>query len=83
MRDEGEVIKMKTNVHVHVEHCCAKHGCKYSTPICPVVSGRLKQAYSCEICDWELTDGGVLEWAYLMNEMYDKGKAAAMKDVEI
>lgn len=37
--------------NVHTEHCCAKHGCKYSDTDCPVFSGKQKQSYPCEFCD--------------------------------
>ena len=39
---------------VHTEHCCIKHGCKYSIPNCSVVTGKKKQSFPCEICDLEL-----------------------------
>lgn len=38
---------------VHVEHCCAKHGCKYGDWHCPVVEGAVLQAYKCEDCLYE------------------------------
>ena len=34
-------------------HCCVLHGCKYCDPDCPVVNRRLKQAYSCEDCEYD------------------------------
>ncbi len=41
---------------VHTSHCCARHGCKYSHPRCPVLTGRLPQEYPCEQCDDEESD---------------------------
>lgn len=38
------------SVGVHVAHCCKWHGCKYSDPNCPVVSGEAEQLYLCEDC---------------------------------
>jgi hypothetical protein len=38
------------NPGTHRTHCCAKHGCKYGSPGCPVVSGELVQDYPCEVC---------------------------------
>jgi hypothetical protein len=36
---------------VHITHCCALHGCKYSDQNCPVAARRAPQAYLCELCD--------------------------------
>lgn len=41
---------------IHAAHCCAKHGCKYGTPGCPVVAGQVPQRYPCEQCDSEKED---------------------------
>ena len=41
----------KSHDGVHKTHCCWYHGCKYCDPKCPVVKGKIKQAYSCEDCD--------------------------------
>lgn len=38
------------NYPVHVEHCCAIHGCKYRDPRCPVTNGQMLQKYLCEEC---------------------------------
>jgi len=38
---------------VHRTHCCVLHGCKYSDDDCPVVSGEIKQDYTCESCDMD------------------------------
>jgi hypothetical protein len=65
-----------TTLDVHTAHCCSRHGCKYGDPNCTVVTGRAPQEYMDEQCAYELEDGG-LETAYLMNEMYDKGRLAA------
>ncbi len=43
-------------VGVHVEHCCAKHGCKYGEKRCPVVIGEVKAAGPCEECENEPKD---------------------------
>lgn len=37
---------------VHTEHCCFKHGCKYSDKDCTVRLGRKKQSYPCETCQY-------------------------------
>lgn len=38
-------------VGVHVEHCCARHGCKYGDAACPVALRQRPQAYPCEFCE--------------------------------
>jgi hypothetical protein len=38
---------------VHTEHCCTKHGCKYSDEDCPVESRFKPQSFPCEECQWE------------------------------
>jgi predicted nucleic acid-binding Zn-ribbon protein len=38
---------------VHTEHCCQRHGCKYSDKDCPVAQGRKPQSFPCEECDCE------------------------------
>jgi hypothetical protein len=58
------------------------HGCKYGDPGCPVARGEQAQVYPCEFCP-DMQDDAEMQLAYLLNEMYDKGHAAAMKDVEI
>lgn len=40
---------------VHTEHCCKKHGCKYTLTLtppdsCTVVSGEKEQSFPCEDC---------------------------------
>jgi hypothetical protein len=57
------------------------HGCKYGNKKCPVEFGGEKQKFACEVCDFMLGEGGGLELAYLMNEMYDKGFSAAIGDI--
>lgn len=40
---------------VHTEHCCEAHGCKYSQDAtCTVVTGQLKQSFTCEWCDEDI-----------------------------
>lgn len=41
---------------VHTEHCCDKHGCKYSNENCTVTTGRAPQSYRCEDCEYEGRD---------------------------
>jgi hypothetical protein len=41
------------NYNPHPSHCCAKHGCKYGDPDCPVESGEQKQDHPCEQCGEE------------------------------
>jgi hypothetical protein len=41
------------NPDTHRSHCCARHGCKYGSPGCPVVSGELVQDYPCEVCEFD------------------------------
>jgi hypothetical protein len=38
---------------VHTEHCCIKHGCKYSDPNCTVTTGKAPQSFPCEDCEYE------------------------------
>jgi Domain of unknown function (DUF4419) len=40
---------------VHTEHCCTKHGCKFSQDDteCTVTLGLKPQSYPCESCNWE------------------------------
>jgi len=38
---------------VHVNHCCAKHGCKYGDTNCPVVLCQVKQKFPCEECEYD------------------------------
>jgi hypothetical protein len=36
---------------VHTEHCCVRHGCKYSQDFfCTVVKGEKPQSFICESC---------------------------------
>lgn len=42
-----------SNDRVHATHCCARHGCKYGDPDCPVETGHIEAEYECEYCDWE------------------------------
>jgi hypothetical protein len=41
---------MSINIGVHTRHCCARHGCKYDNPKCPVVLGTRKAEHPCEYC---------------------------------
>ena len=43
----------KSKYGVHRTHCCIKHGCKYGDKDCPVVSGEIKQDYTCESCGYD------------------------------
>jgi len=43
----------KSKYGVHRTHCCVLHGCKYGDEDCPVVSGEIKQDYTCESCDMD------------------------------
>jgi len=38
------------NPGTHRTHCCILHGCKYGNDECPVVSGEIRQDYTCEDC---------------------------------
>jgi len=58
---------------VHTEHCCIRHGCKYGNIYCTVTTAEKKQSYACEGCMDELEE--TLEWAYLMNEMFEAGRS--------
>lgn len=40
----------KSEIGVHVNHCCVKHGCKYGDSDCPVVLGKVKQIGPCWDC---------------------------------
>lgn len=39
------------NKDVHTEHCCVRHGCKYSHSDCPVEAKKKRQSYHCESCE--------------------------------
>jgi len=42
---------------VHTEHCCDKHGCKYSNEAeCTVMTGKVPQSHRCESCEHEGRD---------------------------
>lgn len=43
----------KPKKDVHTEHCCKRHGCKYSDPTCSVTTGKLPQTDFCEECGYE------------------------------
>lgn len=48
---------------VHTEHCCLKHGCKYSDSDCPVEDGTKPQSFDCEECGWDIQELPTLdEW---------------------
>lgn len=44
------LIPLKDNCRVHIDHCCARHGCKYGDKDCPVENGYVNQRYDCECC---------------------------------
>lgn len=49
--DGYDFDNMPYGIRVHVTHCCADHGCKYSTSNCPVYDLRIVQQESrCEQC---------------------------------
>lgn len=56
---------------VHTEHCCAKHGCKYSHNDCPVVTGQKPQSFPCEDCREIAEDGS----------SYERGRQAGSREV--
>lgn len=66
---------------VHTEHCCIRHGCKYGHEFCTVTTAKKKQSYPCEICDEEISVDS--EWAYLMNEMFEKGHTKGYNECNI
>lgn len=40
-----------TDLDVHTEHCCKRHGCKYANDRrCTVTSGQKTQSHPCETC---------------------------------
>jgi hypothetical protein len=46
-----ELDYMQENEYgVHAAHCCVLHGCKYGDEKCPVVNKKIKQNYTCEMC---------------------------------
>lgn len=61
----------------HIAHCCYIHGCKYGNLNCLVASGKIAQEYPCEFCP-DMQEDEQMELAYLLNEMYDKGKIAGL-----
>jgi hypothetical protein len=44
-------------IGVHVEHCCARCGCKYGDDNCPVVARKLLAESECENCNGQPTHG--------------------------
>lgn len=56
MSENPKMVEAQPGSHpkdVHTEHCCAKHGCKYGQPECPVANGQKPQSFPCEDCQWE------------------------------
>lgn len=52
-----ELKAVKTNLEVHLNHCCLTHGCKYGDgQKCPVESGKYIQLFPCEECHHEQED---------------------------
>jgi hypothetical protein len=45
-----------TEKDVHIEHCCARHGCNYGDDECPVWTCVKLQSYPCEVCDFEMEE---------------------------
>jgi hypothetical protein len=43
-----------SNIGVHINHCCERHGCQYGDENCPVVIGLAIKNHRCEDCDREL-----------------------------
>tara|TARA_R110002126_G_C10490983_1_gene504742 strand:+ start:5205 stop:5483 length:279 start_codon:yes stop_codon:yes gene_type:complete len=41
---------------VHTEHCCYRHGCKYSEDECTVTTKKAPQSHPCEWCCHEAAD---------------------------
>lgn len=48
--------------NVHTEHCCFKHGCKYSYDDCCVALGFLPQSFPCEACTEWFSYGDTTEY---------------------
>lgn len=49
--DKDDVLP-ESQQDVHTEHCCFKHGCKYSDKDCTVQLGIKKQSFPCETCEY-------------------------------
>ena len=49
-------VEKEENKDVHTEHCCQRHGCKYSDSDCPVETGKKHQSHPCEMCDNSVYD---------------------------
>jgi hypothetical protein len=49
---ENDDVLPESERDVHTDHCCLKHGCKYSDKDCTVRLGKKKQSYPCETCDY-------------------------------
>jgi hypothetical protein len=68
---------------VHTEHCCQIHGCKYRYDVgnmskwCSVTRGEKLQSFPCEWC----LDDEELREAYEANEMFDRGRRFALKEL--
>jgi hypothetical protein len=59
--DKIELSQLR-DVQVHVEDCCAIHGCKHGDHNCPVTTHRAKQAYPCDECDEMIEDHSYDHW---------------------
>jgi len=57
---------------VHRTHCCVAHGCKYGDRDCPVETGRIKQDYTCEECDYVGIENLEDLQNYVMRSMNDE-----------
>lgn len=76
--DDETTIEVISDYKVHVEHCCAIHGCKYGDDNCPVAAGKLLQAFLCYDCYEDLRELGVSDiskadvatkWSQIKNKM--------------
>jgi hypothetical protein len=47
---ETEIAPLPYDVSVCINHCCKRHGCKYSKVTCVVTAGKYAQLYPCEFC---------------------------------
>lgn len=78
IRESGPIQYMDDK-DIHTEHCCQMHGCKYDDDEdCPVWTAEKHQSFMCEWCVREL-EGGGLDLAYLINDIYEAGKSAGYK----
>lgn len=69
---------------VHTEHCCARHGCKYSyrdDRECTVADRGVYQSGPCEYCCEEIAE--FYDVAIFINEVYENGRKIGREEAQV